>query len=157
MGAHLNLLVEAILMSTHNIGFYGELANIIFQLSSNTHLIYSSGILFLRSIISNFCHRIFEPRREKTGFFAYVKTKTQISISAFVFATRIVQSLFFLNRKFQASSHLLWLYSQVCVGPGQTPPENRFSHNEAHLFALMLLCATQCKVWKLFCSFCLIS
>ena len=45
---------------------------------------------------------------------AYAKTKTQISfavtaklISAFVFATRIVQSLFFLNPKFQASSHLL--------------------------------------------------
>ena len=58
--------------------------------------------------------------------FAYAKTKTQISfavtaklISAFVFATRIVQSLYFLNTKFQASSHLLWLYSPVCVGPGR--------------------------------------
>ena len=46
--------------------------------------------------------------------FAYAKTKTQISfavtaklISAFVFATRIVQSLYFLNTKLQASSHLL--------------------------------------------------
>ena len=46
--------------------------------------------------------------------FAYAKTKAQISfavtaklISAFVFATRIVQFLFFLNLKFQASSHLL--------------------------------------------------
>ena len=45
--------------------------------------------------------------------FAYAKTKTQISfavteklISAFVFATRIVQYLYFLNAKFQASSHL---------------------------------------------------
>ena len=44
---------------------------------------------------------LFEPRHEKTGFFAYAKTKTQISfavpaklISAFVFATRIVQPLF---------------------------------------------------------------
>ena len=44
---------------------------------------------------------------------AYAKTKTQISfavtsklISAFVFATWIVQYLFFLNRKFQDSSHL---------------------------------------------------
>ena len=51
--------------------------------------------------------------------FAYAKTKTQIS--AFVFATRIVQSLFFLNPKFQASSQLLWLYRPVCVGPGQKP------------------------------------
>ena len=39
-------------------------------------------------------------------------------ISAFVFATRIVQFLFFLNPKFQASSLLLRLYSPVCVGPG---------------------------------------
>ena len=43
-----------------------------------------------------------------------VKTKTQIGfavtakpISAFVFAKRIVQSLYFLNPKFQASRHLL--------------------------------------------------
>ena len=34
-----------------------------------------------------------------------------------------------LNTKFQASSHLLRLYSPVCVGN----PEDRFSHNEAHL------------------------
>ena len=42
-------------------------------------------------------------------------------ISAFVFTTRIVQSLYFLNPKFQASSHLLWLYSPVCVGHGRKP------------------------------------
>ena len=42
-------------------------------------------------------------------------------ISAFVFATRIVQSLYVLNPKFQASSHLLYLYSPVCVGPGRKP------------------------------------
>ena len=60
--------------------------------------------------------------------FAYAKTKTQISfavtaklISAFVFATSIVQSLCFLNPKFQVSSHLLWLSSPVCVGPGRKP------------------------------------
>ena len=46
--------------------------------------------------------------------FAEAKTKTQISfavtgklISAFVFATKRVQSLYFLDTKFQASSHLL--------------------------------------------------
>ena len=68
----------------------------------------------------------FEPRHEKTWvFFAYAKTKAQISfavtaklIRAFVFPTRIVQFLFYLNRKFQVSSHLLWLYNPVCVGPG---------------------------------------
>ena len=78
----------------------------------------------------------FEPRHEKT--FAYAKIKTQISfavtaklISAFVFATQIVQSLYFLNPKFQASCHLLWLYSPVCVRPGRKP-ECWFSHDVAH-------------------------
>ena len=31
-------------MSTHNIDFYEETTKIIFQLSSNTHLISSSGV-----------------------------------------------------------------------------------------------------------------
>ena len=60
--------------------------------------------------------------------FACAKTKTQISfavtaklISAFVFATWIVQSLYFLNPKFRASSHLLWFPSPACVGPGRKP------------------------------------
>ena len=48
-------------------------------------------------------------------------------ISAFVFAIRIVQSLYFLNPKFQASSRLVWLYSLVCVGPGQKPRKPVFS------------------------------
>ena len=32
-----------------------------------------------------------------------------------------------LNPKFQASSHLLWMYSPVCVGPGQKPRRPVFS------------------------------
>ena len=66
--------------------------------------------------------------------FAYAKTKTQISfavtaklISAFVFDRQIVQSLFYLNPKFQASSHPLWLYSPICVGPGRKPRRPVFS------------------------------
>ena len=66
--------------------------------------------------------------------FAYAKTKMQISfavaaklISAFVFATRIVRSLFYLNPKFQASSHLLWLHSPVYIGPGWKPRRPVFS------------------------------
>ena len=53
-------------------------------------------------------------------------------ISALVFATWIVQYLFFLNTKFQASSHLQWLYSLVCVRPGQNS-HCWFSHVAAHL------------------------
>ena len=36
-------------MSTHNIGFYKELTKIIFQLSSNTHPISSSVLVFFFS------------------------------------------------------------------------------------------------------------
>ena len=51
---------------------------------------------------------------------------------AFVFATRIIQSLYFLNPKFQAAIQLMWLYSPVCVGPGWKP-EDRFSNKEAQM------------------------
>ena len=88
----------------------------------------------------------------KPAFCIYAKTKPQIScalttqlISAFVFATQIVQSLYYLNLKFQASSHLLWLHSPICVGPGRKPQrpvfsqlgsnqtkQSRFSHDVVH-------------------------
>ena len=52
----------------------------------------------------------------KLAFCICTKTKGQINctesvqlISAFVFVTLIVQPLFFLNQKLQASSHLLLL------------------------------------------------
>ena len=71
--------------------------------------------------------------------FAYAKTKTQISfavpaklISVFVFATQIVQFLYYLNPKFQAPSHLLWLYSLVCVGPGRKPRRPVFSERGSY-------------------------
>ena len=64
--------------------------------------------------------------------FACAKTKAQISfavtaklISAFVFATRIVYFLFYLNPKFQASSSFLRLYRFVSDLVGN--PEDRFS------------------------------
>ena len=55
----------------------------------------------------------FEPHREKTGFLPMRKQRRRSAavtaklISAFVFATRIVQSLFYLYPKFQASSSFL--------------------------------------------------
>ena len=51
---------------------------------------------------------------------------TAKQISAFVVATKIVQSLYSLNPKFQTSSHLL-----VCVGPGRKP-EHWFFLDAAH-------------------------
>ena len=81
----------------------------------------------------------YEPRREKTRFLHMRKTKTQIScavtaqlISAFVFAIRIVQSLYYLNPKFQASSRLVWHYSPVCVGPGRKPRRPVFSQRGSY-------------------------
>ena len=46
-----------------------------------------------------------------------LRGKAQL-IKVFIFAAQIVQYLYFLNPKFQASGHLLWLYSPVCVGHG---------------------------------------
>ena len=51
------------------------------------------------------------------------------SNSDFVFATRIVQFLFFLNPKFQASYHFLRLHRPVYVGPGRKPRRPVFSRH----------------------------
>ena len=68
--------------------------------------------------------------------FGYAKTKAQISfavtvklISAFDFATMIVQLFFFRDPKFQASSHLIYLYRPVCVRPGRKRRRPVFSHH----------------------------
>ena len=60
------------------------------------------------------------------------KDADQKLISAFIFATRVVRSLYYLNSKFQASSHLQWLRSLDCVGPGQTT-QRPVSHYEANM------------------------
>ena len=57
---------------------------------------------------------------------------------AFVFATQIEQSLFFFNPKFQVSSHLLWLYNQVYVEPGQKPRRQVFSCHVIYLSDLLM-------------------
>ena len=56
---------------------------------------------------------------------------------AFVIATRIVQFLFYLNPKFQASSSFLCLYRSVCVGPVQKP-HCWFSHEVAHYYIVWI-------------------
>ena len=53
-------------------------------------------------------------------------------VSDFVFATQIVQSLYFLNPNIQVSSHCLWLYSPVCDGPGQKPRRPVFSQRGSY-------------------------
>ena len=77
----------------------------------------------------------------RNRIFVYAKTKAQISfavnsaklISAFVFAARIVQFIFFLNPKFQASSHFLTSSVAAQAGLYQTWWEARFSRISAHL------------------------
>ena len=53
----------------------------------------------------------------------------------FVFAALIVQFLYFLNPKFPVSSHLLCLYSPICVGPVRKP-HCSFSHEAAQLLQI---------------------
>ena len=74
-----------------------------------------------------------------------MKTKAQIIfavtaklISAFVFTTRIVQFLFFLNPKFQASSHFLRQHRPVCVIPVRKP-HCWLSYRMAHIYTSKLL------------------
>ena len=45
----------------------------------------------------------------------------------FRYSNCTIPLLYFLNTKFQASSHLVWLYSLVCVGPGGKPRRLVFS------------------------------
>ena len=75
----------------------------------------------------DFC--ICEKQRPRSASRFAVTTKL---ISAFVFATQIVQSLSFLNIKFQASSHFLRRHSLICVGPGRKS-RRRFSDVAAHI------------------------
>ena len=68
-----------------------------------------------------------EPPRGKTNNLHMRKQRRMLAsvsaklISAFVSAKRIVQSVFYLYPKFQASSTFLCLCSSVCVGPVQKP------------------------------------
>ena len=73
------------------------------------HLIvlFFSATCLINSMIYAIFHLSYEPRYEKTSFLHMRKQRRRSAISAFVFATRIVQSLFLLNPKFQASSHLV--------------------------------------------------
>ena len=54
------------------------------------------------------------------------KAVTAQLISAFIIATQIVQFIYLLIPKFQASSHLMWFYSPVCVEPGRKTPKTGF-------------------------------
>ena len=66
----------------------------------------------------------------KKAFFCICENKDAVTaklISTFVFATRLERFIYFLNSKFQASFHLLWLNSPAYVGPGLKPRKPVFS------------------------------
>ena len=79
----------------------------------------------------------YEKRHEKTRFSPMQNKgadETAQLISAFVFATRIEQFLFFLNLKFQASIILVSLYRPVCVRPGQKPQRPVFLRRGSYMY-----------------------
>ena len=83
---------------------------------------------------------IHELHCEKTRFLPRQKQRHRISfaviaklISASVFATQLVQFLYFLNSEFPVSSHLLHLHSLVCVRPGRKPRRPVFSRHSSHI------------------------
>ena len=91
-------------------------------------------------------YRKYEPSHENL-LFACAKTKAQIScaiivklISAFVFATWIVQSLYFLNPKFQACSHLLNGCTDQFVSDQVGNHKDGFCHGVAHMVMYIQSC-----------------
>ena len=79
-----------------------------------------------------------EPRHEKTCFLHHAKTKAQISsaiiaqlISAFVFATKIVKFVFFLNLNFKPLS----VFCGITADTNQAGRKRKdmFSRDAAHL------------------------
>ena len=130
MGTHYNRLIEAVLMSTHNLCFRAKIRKKVYPCTPQFYYIKvgCKGVYFTRTGYHDVILPLskIEPRHEKTVFlFAYAKKKTQIS--AIVFATQIVQFLYFLNTKFEASTHIMCLHSPVCVRPGRKPRRPVFS------------------------------
>ena len=100
---------------------------------------HEMGIWFLTRVCTPLCFHRYMSRFIRKLDFCICETKTQIScavtahlISTFVFAIQIVQSLYYLNPKFQASGYLLWLYSLVCVRSGRTPRRPVFSQRGSY-------------------------
>ena len=67
------------------------------------------------------------------------KTKGQISFAVTdFFPTQIEQSVYFLNAKFQASGHLLLLYSPICVIPGRKPRRQVFLRRDINYMGVLI-------------------
>ena len=97
---------------------YIYFSHVFQQVEKNSIEIWKYQMYFLVTAF----HNINEPPHGKTNNLHMRKQRRRSAsrfaklISAFVFATRIVQFLFYLNPKFQASSSFLCLYSPDLFG-----------------------------------------
>ena len=79
----------------------------------------------------NFCTPLYRPCREKTSFLHNREADQRL---CFHYTDSTILLLLLLNPKFQASSHLLWLYSPVCVGHGRKPRRPVFSQRGSYQY-----------------------
>ena len=68
--------------------------------------------------------------KRKPFFFAHAKPKMQISFAVSSYTSGTI--LLLHKSEFQASRHILQLYSPVCVGPGQKPLRPVFSQRGSY-------------------------
>ena len=125
---------------------------IIIQSNSHNHLLQ----LCIHMLLLNKLHH------EKTGFFCMRKNKdadqlrsncddqlcSNCAADQCLCFCYIAQSLFFLNPKFEPSSHLLWLHSPVCVEPGRKLWRQVFSCHSSNYPSYTLYHQTHC-LWDL--------
>ena len=97
---------------------------------------------------------LFEPRHEITGFLHMRKKdadqlRSNCAVDQRLCFRNTASTILLLSKsKFQASSHLQWLHSLVCVGPGQKPrrpvfsQQGSYSKTGVHKGILFLISAT---------------
>ena len=114
-----------------------------YPLQTNCRFLYSKTVCCVTEKQSHQLHDYITcllnmPYREKACFLHMRKKRCRSAaelISTFVFATYIVQSLYFLNPKSEACSHLLSLYSQVCVEHDRKPRRQVYSCRSSNKMA----------------------
>ena len=129
-----------------------ERISVLFLFIHTRHYaIWASLLLFEWILFSVLSTLTFEPQHGKTNTLHRRKQRRRSAklISAFVFAIRLVQFLFFLNPNCPASNYLLRLYSPVCVGPGRNP-NCWFSYAQAHLYSVMFCVVFPFSAYDLF-------
>ena len=100
------------------------MCNYVGKLVFNDHFGSSIDPCYIQNLMRNYVVKRYI-LYEKTWFFHICENKGADQLHGnhaadqLLSSRYIVQYLCFLNSKFQTSSHLLWLYSWVCVRPGR--------------------------------------